>query len=144
MTRFTGFWIAILAFALASCSSSVKIQPPVAVKGLIVSVPGGSYTQVSPEELHSMLAAKDFTFVNVHTPFAGNIAGTDLSIPYDQIDQNQDKLPADKSAKIVLYCRSGHMSAITAKTLINLGYTNIWELKGGMASWEQAGYKVNR
>ena len=104
----------------------------------------GSYTDVSVAELQTMLANKDFTFVNVHIPFEGNTAQTDLSIPYDQIDQNLDKLPSDKNAKIVLYCRSGHMSAIAAQTLISLGYTNIWNLSGGMVAWEQTGLKIDR
>jgi len=91
-----------------------------------------------------MLKKKDFVFVNVHIPFEGNIAGTDLSIPYDQIAEpaNLAQLPVDKNAKIILYCRSGRMSAIAAENLIKLGYTNIWNLKGGMVGWEQAGFEI--
>lgn len=99
---------------------------------------------VSPAELETMLANKDFTFINVHSPFEGKITKTDLSIPYDQIAQNLGKLPPDKNSKIVLYCRSGHMSDIAAKTLIGLGYTNIWNLSGGMMAWEQAGFKITQ
>jgi rhodanese-related sulfurtransferase len=94
--------------------------------------------------LQAMLINKDFTFVNVHIPFEGNIAKTDKSIPYDQINQNLDKLPTDKNAKIVLYCRSGRMSEIAAVTLVGLGYTNIWNLSGGMVAWERAGLKIDR
>jgi rhodanese-related sulfurtransferase len=104
-----------------------------------VSVSGGSYVRISATELEAMLNNKDFTLVNTHIPFEGNIPGTDLSIPYNEIDQNLGLLPTDKNAKIVLYCRSGRMSAEAAETLVKLGYTNIWDLAGGMIAWEDAG-----
>ena len=82
--------------------------------------------------------------MNVHIPFEGNIADTDVSIPYDQITDsaNLAQLPADKNDKIVLYCRSGRMSVIAAEELVKLGYTDIWNLEGGMLDWEQAGFEI--
>jgi len=143
MTRSKMVSMLIVLLLLAACNGTATNQPAVEVVGKQVSVDGGSYTDVSVAELQTMLANKDFTFVNVHIPFEGDIAGTDLSIPYDQIAQNLDKLQ-DKNAKIVLYCRSGRMSAIAAETLVGLGYTNIWNLDGGMVDWEQAGYTIER
>jgi rhodanese-related sulfurtransferase len=134
----------VCAVLLAACQSAATTQPSVAVKGQEVIVEGGSYTDVSVTELQTMLANKDFTFINVHIPFEGNIAETDLSIPYDQIDQNLDNLPSDKNTKIVLYCRSDRMSNIAAETLVGLGYTNVWNLSGGMVAWEQAGLDIER
>ena len=107
-----------------------------------VKAAGGSYRNISPTELNTMLRSKDFLLVNVHTPPAGNIAGTDLSIPYDRIEQRASELPADKNARIVVYCRSGHMSSIAAETLVRLGYTNLASLQGGTAAWEQAGFSI--
>jgi rhodanese-related sulfurtransferase len=144
MKRFSSILLLVIAIILTACKSSATTQLTVEVAGKKVSVDGGSYTDVTVAELQTMLANKDFTFVNVHIPFEGNIAKTDVSIPYDQIDQNLDKLPSDKNAKIVLYCRSGRMSAISAKTLIGQGYTNVWNLSGGMVAWEQAGLPVER
>jgi phage shock protein E len=105
---------------------------------------GGSYTRVRPDELKAMLKGKDFVFINVHIPFEGNIACTDLSLPYKEITDpaNLVQLPADRNAKIVLYCRSGRMSQIAAEALVSLGYTNIWDLAGGMVEWEQAGFDL--
>ncbi len=129
--------IVIATLALAACSSS-----PAAVNGTKVNVEGGSYNNVSPAQLKQMLASKDFVLINVHVPYAGELAQTDAFIPYTDIEQNLSKLPADKNAKILLYCRSGHMSGIAANTLIKLGYTNIWNLEGGMAAWQNAGYAL--
>lgn len=129
----------VLLLTLTACAGGVE-----EITGRQVSVAGGSYKNITPAELDVMLLNKDFVFINVHIPFAGNIQDTDLSIPYDQISAPDylNQLPADKDVKIVLYCRSGHMSESAATVLVSLGYTNIWNLDGGMVAWEQAGYDI--
>ena len=109
-----------------------------------ITTAAGSYQNVTSTELKMMLESKDFRLVNVHIPFAGNIPGTDVSIPYNEIEQNLDQLPTDKTAKIVLYCSSGRMSEIAAEELVSMGYTNIWNLKGGMVDWKQAGFELEK
>ncbi|QIN85288.1 rhodanese-like domain-containing protein [Rubrobacter tropicus] len=107
-----------------------------------VAVADGSYTRLSPEELRDALRGGDLLLVNTHVPFAGDITGTDLSIPYDEIEGNLERLPADKGARIAVYCRSGSMSASAAETLVGLGYENVWDLAGGMEAWEAAGFRL--
>lgn len=129
--------ILILVFLLAGCQSK-------AIAGETVSTADGSYHNVTAAELQMLLKNKDFVLINVHIPFAGNIPDTDLSIPYNDIEQNLGQLPADKGARILLYCSSGHMSQIAAEELISLGYTNIWNLKGGISDWQQAGFELEK
>lgn len=122
----------------------VACAPQPAVTEETVSVAGGSYKNISAEGMKTMLKDKDFVFVNVHIPFAGDIPNTDLSIPYNEITESNylSQLPDDKNAKIVLYCRSGRMSQIASEELVSLGYTNIWNFKNGMVEWEQAGFEL--
>lgn len=133
------FLLSAVVFTLAACQSKSAD-----VLGEKVSIDGRAYYNINADELKTILNNKDFVFVNVHIPFEGNIADTDLSIPYDQITEpaNLAQLPVDKNAKIVLYCRSGRMSTIAAGELVKLGYTNIWNLKGGMLEWEKAGFEI--
>jgi rhodanese-related sulfurtransferase len=134
------FWI-VLSLSLATALSACQPGPA----GEAGAAPGGYFT-MDVQELHAQLQSKDFVFVNVHIPFEGDIAGTDLSIPYDEITQPQNLalLPAEKDAKIVLYCRSGRMSAIAAKDLAAQGYTNIWDVPGGMVDWTAAGFPLEQ
>lgn len=148
LARFTAALIAAAAFSLlivfaAACGGDDSDDRGAAngggSVGQVVQVAGGSFVRVTPAELQTMLESKDFPFINVHIPFEGEIEGTDQHLPYDQILQRLGDLPADKGAKIVLYCRSGNMSTQAAGELVQAGYTNVWELGGGMIAWKEAG-----
>ena len=133
------------AFLFAACGQAgpaAGTAPAVSV-GKTLEAPGGSYTLVSVTELKEMLTQKDFIFANVHIPYDGEIDKTDLFIPYNEIDKIMAKFPA-KDAKIVLYCRSGGMSKQAALVLVNLGYTNVYDVDGGMIAWEAAGFPLLR
>ena len=151
MLRKNTLWMFPLAFVtllslMAACGSAEvkergdEAAPPIA--GQRVGTDGGVYYDVSPQELGSMLDSKDFLLVNVHIPYEGQVDGTDLFLPYDEISERLDQLPSQREAKIVVYCRSGSMSATAAKTLVRLGYTNVWNLDGGMIAWEEAGFPL--
>jgi len=141
MKKHTSFLVAgfiIAAIILSACSGSgtnTTSMPPIPERT-------AGYTNISPVELNSMLAMKDFPLVNVHIPYEGEIAQTDLFIPYDKILDNLAVLPQDKNAKIVIYCRSGSMSATAAGALAEAGYTKVYNLAGGMYAWEKQGYQV--
>lgn len=129
--------IAIAFVALGGGGSNAA--PGLSTGETIVQGQGGQWTNVTPNRLAQMIQSKDFTLVNVKTPYIGEIDGTDLYIPYDQLTAHASDLPSTKSAKILVYCRSGVESAQAAQTLLNLGYTNVWNLDGGMNAWQASG-----
>lgn len=80
-------FVGLLFLLLSACqSASTQAVSTMTTKiGEEVKVDGGSYTNVTATELQDLLNKKDFTFINVHIPFEGNLPKTDLSIPYDTI-----------------------------------------------------------
>lgn len=100
------------------------------------------YTDITTQKLYQMMQDKNSTLINVHIPYAGEIPQTDLFIPYNAIEQNKDKLPVDKKANLVVYCVSGRMSTVAANLLAEMGYFNVFNFKGGMITWEDAGYEL--
>ena len=103
----------------------------------------GSYQELSPEELASKLEqGGNFLLVNTHIPYAGAIPSTDAFIPFNEIEQYAAVLPKDKSAEIVVYCRSGGMSKSASASLVALGYENVKRLVGGMNAWQESGYTL--
>ena len=128
---------------------TLAVLVAVAVAGAVaIGIAGGggddpvtSANLAGPEEFAARIGDPGAFLVNVHTPYEGEIAGTDAFIVFDQI-AGDPGLPADKDTEILLYCRSGRMSAIAADTLLKAGYTNVVDLKGGMVAWEAAGLSV--
>jgi len=143
MNKLILFIIAGVAVILIGWSLVQPLQPPDGtMKDEIFQVSGGSYRNIASEQLWTMLQKKDFVLINVHIPYEGELPQTDMFIPYNAIYQNIDRLPQDKSARVVLYCMSGRMSAIASETMVNLGYTDVWNLKEGMREWQQKGYSL--
>jgi rhodanese-related sulfurtransferase/nitrogen fixation-related uncharacterized protein len=141
IASFFGVMIIIMLFmwGLGPKDMQYEMQNELNQKTPVQEIPILGYKNISTKELAVMLDNKDFTMVNVHIPYVGDIEGTDASIPFNEIADNLDKLPEDKSSKIVLYCQSGNMSAIAADTLSQLGYTNVYDVTGGMIQWQKDG-----
>ena len=92
---------------------------------------------ISPSEFAERVREKNAFVVDVHTPEQTHIPGTDAVIPYDRIQENQNQLPEDKSTPILVYCRSGGMSAQASKEIAELGYTSVYDLEGGTNAYKE-------
>jgi len=130
-----------LLHLIAACRQAAPARPASEWRSLARNANG--YTDISVEQLAGMLEEKDFTLVNVHIPYEGELPETDLFIPFDEIAGHVEQLP-DRDAPIVLYCRSGPMSREAAEALVSLGYTQILQVDGGMGAWEAAAQELLR
>lgn len=114
----------ILALALVGCLAGPEV----------------SYQGVQPQEAARMLETRDVFLLDVHVPEQAHIDGTDAFIPYDELELHRDKLPRDTSQTILVYCMGGGMSKAAAEKLVEMGYRNVYNLKGGAVAWRRAGY----
>ncbi|MGB0827225.1 MAG: rhodanese-like domain-containing protein [Candidatus Poseidoniaceae archaeon] len=63
-------------------------------------------------------------------------------IPHTELQDRENELPENKDDLILLYCRSGNRSQDAARTLIDMGFTNLIELESGINGWKNAGMPV--
>lgn len=109
-----------LALLLSACSSA-----------------GDAYHMIDAEEAKAMLEEGGATLVDVrsNTEYEeGHIPGA-LILPKDDIGTQPPALLPDKDAAIIVYCRTGVRSKEAAKKLVNLGYTNVYDMTGGIEKW---------
>jgi len=104
---------------------------------LLPAIPQGETDYRDPEQLEFLIEeqAEPYILVDVRTKeeYDYGFIPTAINIPYDIIGQN---LPTqDKTALIIVYCRSGRRSAIAAETLESLGFDNVTDF-GGVNRWK--------
>lgn len=95
---------------------------------------------VDAPTLQQSLKHQSITLIDVREPaeFAKeHIPGATL-VSLSQFDVR--KIPQASEMPLVLYCRSGHRSAIAAQKLFGAGFDSVTHLSGGLAAWKEAGY----
>ncbi|ABE52464.1 rhodanese-like domain-containing protein [Methanococcoides burtonii] len=99
-----------------------------------------SYTDVSVHEAKDIFDKGDVFLLDVRTESefnSGHLEGA-VNIEVSQLGTRLNEAPADKV--ILVYCRTGVRSVRASKTLVNAGYTDVYNMKGGIMAWMSAGY----
>jgi adenylyltransferase/sulfurtransferase len=63
-----------------------------------------------------------------------------VHIPRGNLETRIEARVPDRATPVIVYCASGVRSAYAAKTLAELGYTDVVSLAGGFSGWKQNGY----
>lgn len=107
-----------------------------ALQGFIANLPENFYA-TNAASLNEMIVNQEaIVLLDVRRPeeFAeGHIEGA-INIPLEDLMANLSQLP-DKTAKIIVYCKSGHRAAMATQALIQNGYTTVLNLGGGIGAW---------
>ena len=69
----------------------------------------------------------------------GMIPGA-IHIPRGYLEQRVEQQVPDYDVPVVVHCASGIRSAFATETLLQMGYANVVNLKGGFGAWKEAGF----
>ena len=118
-------YILLVAFTIFSCSL----------------INNESINQMNSDELIEFIELNDAILVDVRTEdeYNSGYIENSLNIDYNSNDfsVNADKL--DKNTPIILYCRSGNRSSMSANKISKLGFKEIYNLEGGILEWIEEG-----
>jgi len=121
---------ALLLVLLSSCGSRVKENFTAPVQ------------EISVDQLQQWMSAGDhLTLIDVREDDewrAGHAAAA-IHLARWTLPERIAAVEPDKSARVVLYCRSGVRSLAAAAVLQKMGYTNVFSLAGGFQAYQRAG-----
>lgn len=98
---------------------------------------------VEVDEFRKLTKDRPGTILDVRTPqevAEGKIPGA-VVINIMDSDFATRVAEFDKGKPVYVYCKAGGRSANASQKLINMGYTDVYNLLGGMDAWKAKGYE---
>lgn len=107
---------------------------------------GSTTPEITVEELHRRVQSGRQVFlldVRTYGEWADErLPFTSDRISYDSVPAELERLPDDKDAEMYMFCRSGRRSGIVTDYLRAQGYTNVFNVEGGIVAWKAKGYET--
>jgi sulfur-carrier protein adenylyltransferase/sulfurtransferase len=103
-----------------------------------------SIEEIQPFEAQQEIEGGGVVLVDTREPHEyqeAHLEGGKLVPPGLLADEIEAAAP-DKSARTILYCRSGNRSALAAAQMEALGYTDVASMEGGIIAWQEQGLPV--
>jgi rhodanese-related sulfurtransferase len=112
-----------------------------AISGSVVLADAGQMSSVTPKEATALRAEKQAVIVDVREDGEWqdqHIAGA-VHIPLSQLNTRLAELDKYKHSPIITQCRSGKRSAQAQTALKAAGFTQVYNMDGGILAWQQQG-----
>jgi rhodanese-related sulfurtransferase len=96
------------------------------------------------ELIQNNLNNGNFIILDVRTPQEYQQSHIKNAVNIDYNSENFENLlnELDKNKTVLVYCQSGNRSSIAANVMINIGFSDIYNMLGGISAWISAGYPV--
>jgi rhodanese-related sulfurtransferase len=107
---------------------------------------GNDVNNLSPDEFEEKLKDKNCVVLDVRTPeefSSGYIRGA-KNINFLSANFRNEISKLDKNKPYLIYCASGGRSAAACKIMTDLGFKEVYNLKGGINAWKKAGKMVKK
>lgn len=102
--------------------------------------------EVTPIEAVQLINRRDALVVDIRADAeyaAGHITGS-RHIPAAQLAERMKDIEKFKSRPVIVACRTGGRAGGSAEALRKAGFGEVLVLRGGIASWQQAGMPLEK
>ncbi len=127
-----GVSLLLIAVTVSACSGGTTAAQPGAT-----AETAAQYVKINAADAKEMMdSGAEIIVLDVREQSeydSGHIQGAVL-LPSGSVSTMAAEVLPDKDATILVYCRSGSRSGAAARTLLSLGYTNVYDL-GGLMDW---------
>src|SRR4051812_10841786 len=95
--------------------------------------------EIDPETAEARLNDSTFLDVREMDEFEQGMIPGSVFIPRGHLESQAENKLSDRDAPIVIYCAGGNRSAFAARTLQELGYSDVVSMAGGFGRWKNEG-----
>lgn len=102
------------------------------------------YQTESVDKFATTIATPSVVVIDVRTPeeYATGHIPNSININVESADFDSQISTVDKNSSVAVYCHSGRRSAIAAGKMMELGFTQVHNLDGGISAWVASGRQV--
>jgi len=143
MKSLTTIVIFLMSFFFFSCSPKAQTKVETSVNTSTIKAVANPIEVLSSADFKQKIEASKVQLVDIRTAGEFNQAHIKGSINYDFYQRTfmSQMNTLDKSKPIYIYCRSGSRSRSASNKLKKVGFTKIYDLKGGINYWSRAGFQ---
>ena len=117
------------------------------ISSMVSAVAGSNdVNNLTPDEFEEKLKDKNCVVLDVRTPeefSSGYIRGA-KNINFLSTNFRNEISKLDKNKTYLVYCASGGRSAAACKIMTDLGFKEVYNLKGGIYGWKKVGKDVKK